>query len=193
MKRWMNVLGRGGTTLIAISLALLLVSFIPQIESSSRSETFGILQGEVEIIYYLGTITPQQEVHVSVTTEEALNIYLLDINLDMQFMNGSFDFAFNSTDLQELLDEHPEKRLWEREVVNTTYERNYNPSKLVNATVVAYNPGSEMVVFDFDISLKRSLAPGDKVRTIAYFAAPIGIVLAIPWLLDTRKKIAQAA
>ena len=188
MKRWANILGRGGTTLITISLALLLVSLIPQIESSSRSGTFGILPGEVEIIYYVGTITPQQEVHVSITTEGTLSVYLLDIKLDMEFMNDTLDFAFNSTDLQELLDEQPEKRLWEQEVVNTTYERNYNPSKLVNATLVTYNQGSEMVMFDFDISLKNILAPGDKVRTIAYFAAPIGAIMAIPWLLDIWKQ-----
>ena len=191
MKRWINILGRGGTTLIAISLALLLVSFIPQIESSSGSGTMVLPSGNVRILSNLRTINPQQEVHVSVTTEDTINVYLLDINLDMQIMNGTFDFAFNLTDLQKLLDEHPEQRLWEQEVVNTTYEKNYNPEGLVNATVVVYNSGSENVMFDFDVSVRSSLAPGDKVRTIAYFAAPVGVVMGIPWLLNIWKQRKQ--
>jgi len=191
VKRWINILGRGGTTLIAISLALLLVSLIPQIESSSGSGTDVIQPGEVKIMFSPGTITPQQEVHVSFTTEGTLSVYLLDIKVGLQIINGTFDYGFNSTDLQELLDNHPEQIKWEHEVVNTTYEQNYNPSKLMNATVVAYNQGTEMVMFDFDISLKSSLAPGDKVRTIAYFAAPIGVIMAVPWLLDVWKQRKQ--
>jgi len=38
------------------------------------------------------------------------------------------------------------------------------------------------------VTLTSSLAPKEKVLTIAYFAAPIGIILAIPWLLNFWKQ-----
>ena len=191
MKRWTNILGRGGTTLITISLALLLVSLIPQLESSSSSGSMNIGSGQFSIMFSPGTITPQQEVQVAVTVEGTLNVYLFEIDAGLQFINDTFDFGFNLTDLQELLDKHPEQIIWQHEVENSHYERNYNPSKLINATVVVYNQGSESARIEYDMSLKSSLAPGDKVRTIAYFAAPVGVIMALPWLLDMWKQRKQ--
>jgi len=191
VKRWTTVLGRGGTMLIAISLALLLVSLIPQIQSSSAKGGGSISAGQFNIVFSPGSITPQQEVQVDITVEGALTVYLLEINVRPQFINGTFDYGFNLTDLQELLEEHPEQIIWEREVENGEYKRNYVPSRLMNATVVVYNMGSEAATLDYDIALKSSLAPGDKVRTIAYFAAPIGVIMAVPWLLSGWKQRKQ--
>jgi hypothetical protein len=188
VKRWINILGRGGTTLVAISLALLLVSLIPPIQSSSTKGSGSVRPGQFMVVFSLGTITPQQEVQTAVTVNGTLKIYLLEIDIQFQFINGNFSYNFNLTDLQELLEEHPEQIKWQHEVVNSHYERNYTPTKLMNATVVAYNQGSETAQLEHDMALKSILAPGDKVRTIAYFAAPIGVIMAIPWFLDVWKQ-----
>jgi hypothetical protein len=191
MKLWKTVLGRGGTTLIAISLALLLVSLIPQTQSSSTKGSIPIRAGQFSVMFSPGTITPQQEIQVNITVKGTLTIYLLEIKVSHQFMNGTFGYEFNLTDLQELLKEHPEQVLLEPKVENSGYKLNYIPSRIMNATIAVYNNASEIATLDFDMALKSSLAPGDKVRTIAYFAAPIGVVMAVPWLLSGWKQRKQ--
>ena len=191
MKRWKIVLGRGGTTLIAISLALLLVSLIPQTQSSSTRGGGGVTAGQFSILFSPGVITPQQEVQIDGTVNGTLTVYLLEINVRAQFMNGTFGYDFNLTDLQDLLKDHPEKILWEQKVEDSSYKQNYVPSAIVNATVVAYNTGSETATVNYNIALKSSLAPGNKVQTIAYFAAPLGIIMAVPWILSGWKQRKQ--
>jgi len=191
MKRWTTVLGRVGTVLIAISLALLLVSLIPQLQLSTSKGSMPISPEHFSIVFTPGSLTPQQEVQLAVTVEGTLTVYLLEINVEFQFVNGTFGYNFNLTDLQELLTEHPDQIIWEREVENSYYKRNYTPTRVTNATVVVYNPSSETAYLEYDVALKSSLAPGDKVRNIAYFAAPTGIILAIPWLLNVWKQRKQ--
>jgi hypothetical protein len=192
MKRWTTVLGRVGTVLIAISLALLLVSLIPQLQLSSSKGRMVISPEHMQIAFNSQNLNPQQEVQVAVTVEGTLNIYLLEITLELEFTTtAGFGYGFNSTDLQEILQEHPEQIIWEREVENEYYERSYTPTRVTNATVVFYNPSSETAIVEYDVALESSLAPGDKVRTIAYCAAPIGIILAIPWLLNAWKQRKQ--
>ena len=87
--------------------------------------------------------------------------------------------------------DHPEKILWEQKVEDSSYKQNYVPSAIVNATVVAYNTGSETATVNYNIALKSSLAPGNKVQTIAYFAAPLGIIMAVPWILSGWKQRKQ--
>ena len=191
MKRWTTVLGRVGTVLIAISLALLLVSLIPQLQLSTAKGSMPIPPEQVQIAFHSQNLNPQQEVQVAVTVEGTLTVYLLEISIELQFANGTFDYGFNSTDLQEFLSEHPDRIIWEPEVENGDYKRSYTPTRVMNAAVVFYNPSSETAYVEYDIALESSLAPGDKVRTIVYFAAPIGLVLAIPWFLNVWKQRKQ--
>jgi hypothetical protein len=183
----MNILGRGGTTLIAVSLALLLVSLVPQIEMSSSWGNSAITPGKLRFLFSPTNLTPQQEMQIVITANGTLNVALLEITPDFQSINGSFVPTFNLTDLQELREEHPEKIAWESEVEDSRFEQNYIPTRIVNASVVVYNLGSENAYYEYDMAVQSILAPGDKVRTIAYFAAPIGLVMAIPWILDIWK------
>jgi len=193
MKRWTTVLGRVGTVLIAISLALLLVSLIPQIQMSRREGSGPLSPGGIRIVFNQQYLNPQQEVQVAVTVEGTLTVYLLEMNVEFQFVNATFDYRFNVTDLQELLQEHPDRAIWEREVENGDYEWSYIPTRVINATIVFYNPSdSETAYVEYDVALKSSLAPGDKVRTIAYFAAPIGVIMALPWFVNMWKQRKQS-
>ena len=188
MKRWTTVLGRVGTVLIAISLALLLVSIIPPTQSSGTEGRMPISPDNIRIAYNTHTLNPQQELQLAVTVERTLTVYLIEMSVEFRLGEGIFELGFNVTDLQELEKEHPDRIIWDDPVENSDYERSFTPTRVMNATVVFYNPSSEIAIAEYDIALKSSLAPGEKVRTIAYFAAPIGIVLAIPWLLNSWKQ-----
>jgi hypothetical protein len=62
----------------------------------------------------------------------------------------------------------------------------------MNATLVFYNPSSADAILDYEVTLTSTVAPGEKVRNIAYWAAPIGIILALPWLLNMWKQRKQS-
>jgi hypothetical protein len=193
MKRWTTILGRGGTTLIAISLALLLVSLIPQINLISYRGGTSVSPEQVSTTPSQ-VLNPQQELQLAVTVNGTLKIYLLEINIEFEFSpDTGFEYRFNATDLQELLQEHPDQVIWQHEVENGDYKRSYTPTRVMNATVAFYNPSdSETAYVDYEGALKMGLAPGDKVRTIAYFAAPIGIILTMPWLVNIWKQRKQS-
>ena len=193
MKRWTTVLGRGGTVLIAISLGFLLVSLIPQIQMFSTEGAGPLSPGGIRVVFHQQNLNPQQEVQVAITVEGNLTVYLLEISAKLEFTpTTGFSYNFNVTDLQEILQENRDLIIWENPVENGDYERSYTPTRIMNATVVVYNPpDSESAYLEYDVALQSSVAPGDKVRTIAYFAAPIGIILAIPWLLNIWKQRKQ--
>ena len=194
MKRWTTILGRGGTTLIAISLALLLVSLIPQIQTSSSKGGGPLSPGGISIVFHQQNLNPQQELEVAVTVEGTLTVYLLELSMELEFSpDAGFDYRFNVTGLQQILQENRDLIIWEHEVENGDYKRSYTPTRVMNATVIAYNqPDSEIAYLEYDVALQSGLAPGDKVRTIAYFAAPIGVILAIPWLVNIWKERKQS-
>ena len=181
MKRWTIILGRAGTTLIAISLALLLVSVIPQPRISTSSGSGYLSYDTVIVAFNHPDLTPQMTLNVSVTADgNSLKVYMLETNLKFDTTTGRY--RFNSTDLQQIVDEHPEQVLWEH-TVEGSYERTYSPTRIVNATVVVYNPTSENATLNYDINLTSSLAPENKVQNIVYWIAPIGIVMALPWII----------
>ena len=194
MKRWTTVVGRGGTVLIAISLALLLVSLIPQINLMTLEGRTPPISPERVFATNSQVLNPQQGVQVKVTVEGTLKVYLLEMSVELQFVNGIFvngifDYGFNLTDLQEILEEHPDRIIWEREVENGEYKRSYTPTRVMNATLVFHNPSlDEEAIVDYEITLISTVAPGEKVRNIAYWITPIGIILAIPWLVNMWKQ-----
>lgn len=194
MKRWTIVLGRGGTTLIAISLALLLVSLIPSIQTHTSGGSGGLSHEGIRILFTQQNLNPQQELEVSVTVDGTVTVYLLELSIETEFNpDEGFVQRFNSTDLQQILQENRDLIIWEDTVENGDYKRSYSPTGVINATVVAYNPSdSESAYLQFDVVLQSGLAPTDKARTIAYYVAPIGVVLAIPWLVNLWKQRKQS-
>jgi hypothetical protein len=190
MKRGKIILGRLGTVLIAISLALLLVSVIPQINLVTSTGSMPVNPEQVYTTSYR-TLTPQQGLRVNVTVEGTVNVYLLEVGTEEPSLGVSMLFA-NATELQKFLDTNPNLVVWENKVENGSFNQEFTPTKVMNATLVFYNPTSEKTTVDYNVELTSSVAPGEKVRNIAYWAAPIGIILAIPWILDLHKQRKQS-
>jgi hypothetical protein len=192
MKRWTIVVGRMGTVLIAVGLALLLVSLIPQINLVSFSASTGVSPGMVRATSSR-VLNPQQGIRIRATIEGTVNLYLLEVSSGQIFPGtGGPIFSANATDLLEFVDANPNLIIWNYTLENESFERSYIPTKFVNATLVFHNPSlDEEAKVDFDLTLLSTVAPGEKVRNIAYWAAPIGVVLAIPWLVNMWKERKQ--
>jgi len=192
MKRLTVLIGRIGTVLLAIGLALLLVSLIPPMggQTSSHMSTFHLypetwrdVHGEV--------LTPQHRLNVSITANGTLNVYLLELSSQTIYRwidehnPEPFTVPSNVTYFQEFLQAAPESILWQKEIHNETIQHEYIPTKVTNATVVLSNPSLDTMKIDYSTSIVTLIAPTGKVQILAQWAIPIGFVLALPWLISS--------
>ena len=208
MSRMTTILGRGGTTLIAISLALFLVSFIPPQAMGSGDgitevsvRTFSPLNRAPPLfapltLYYDTALTPQQEVELELTANGTITVYILEVNTQTIFnwINEQQQVPaqdLNVTRLEEFLEANPNAIGWQHEINKETIEHTYIPTKVTNVTIVYSNPSSENIGVNHSYREKSFIAPGNKVLNIAFWTAPIGIILAIPWLLNRWKQRKQ--
>ena len=190
MKRSTTILGRVGTVLIAISLALILVSLIPQINLGTSA---GMMTVAPEQVYTTRSrvLTPQQGFRVKVTVEDSINIYLLEVGSEYPIPGESMLFD-DATELQEFLDSKPDLVIWKHKLENGCFDKYFTPTKVMNATLVFYNPSSDQVTVDYEATLTITVAPGQKVLNIALWTTPIGIILALPWLVNRWKQRKQS-
>jgi len=191
VRRLIISLGRGGTVLIAIGLALLLVSLIPGAQTGSHSlGSSHIGSRRWSAGYSEGVLTPQQSLRFNVTANGDLNVYLLEVTSQTirGWINethlGSVDVS-NVTYLEEFLVANPESIIWQNEIRNGKIEYEYVPTKITNTTLVLSNPSSDFINVQYEGSVTSHIAPRGKVRTLAQWTIPFGFVLATPWLIDS--------
>jgi hypothetical protein len=181
VKRWPVILGRVGTVLIAIGLALFLVSLIPPAQSNfSNNDSIP----ESWQPYYETTLTPQQTMRVSVTTNGTLDVYMLETS------TGAIDRWIevgNLTQFDQFLKTNSSLIAWQGEVHSGTIDHEYSPSTVVDITFIVSSHGSDYVSFDWSVSVITGKAPAAKVQTLSEFAIPVGIVFTIPWLNELLK------
>ena len=208
MSRRTTILGRGGTVLIAISLALFLVSFIPPQQMGNgdgitevSARTFSPLNRAPHFfapvtLYYDTVLTPQQGVELELTANGTITVYILEVNTQTIFNWISEQQQvpardLNVTRLEEFLEANPNAIGWQHEINKETIKHTYIPTKVTNVTIVYSNPSSENIGVNHSYREKSFIAPGNKVLNIALWTAPIGIILAIPWLLNRWKQRKQ--
>ncbi len=182
MSRWIIALSRGGSVLIAIGFALLLVSLIPPAQLPPDLWKTAIPPKWVQPSSE-HKLTPQQGLRATISANGSLDVYILEVSSHVlyQWVDDAQEFL-NVTDLEEFLEAHPGSIGWHGEVRNGTITHEYVPTKVTNATLVVSNPSSVYVPVEVEVALTSLVAPGMKVRTLAQWAIPIGFVLTIPWL-----------
>lgn len=186
MKRWIIFLGRGGTVLITISLAMLLVSLIPSAQLATSAGTTAVPPKWVQS-FIETTLTPQQGLQITIWANGTLDVYILEVSSQVLYEWVGDDFL-NVTDLEEFLEANPGLIGWYDEVRNGRIKHEYVPTKVTNATLVFSNPSSEYVPVDYEASRTSRIAPETKVRNLAQWTIPIGFVLSLPWLTQMWKK-----
>jgi hypothetical protein len=205
VKRWTIILGRGGTVLIAISLALLLVSLIPPQQIGSGvgitevpARTFSPLDrsppdfpGQL-MFYYDNILTPQRGVEIELTANGTITAYVLEVDTYTMFdwirEQHGLAHDLNVTSLEEFLEAHPNSIGWQKELDEETVEYTYIPTKVTNVTIVYSNPSSENIGISHSYVEKSFIAPGNKVQNIALWTTPIGLILTIPWVASLWKQ-----
>lgn len=191
MRRWTILLGRGGTVLIAVSLALLLVSLIPAAQMVNFSATWPVHPKRFETPntpFSEYVLTPQQSLRISITANGTLNVYLLEVESQSIYAwisehNLGATDSSNITYFEEFLEANPQSIGWQ-EINKMNMEFEYVPTKITNATLVFSNPSSDFVFVGYEGSISSLVAPKTKVLTLGQWAISIGFVLTLPWLFN---------
>jgi len=188
MKRWIIFLGRGGTVLISIGFALLLLSLIPPAQLGSSSGGGGV-GPKMFLTFSEYVLTPQQSLEVTINASGTLTVYILEVSTQTLYdwiselyskqETPFFDYN-NITRLEEFLKANPNSIGSQKEMCEGKIE--YIPTKVSNATLIFSNPSSDSITVSYEAAMTAIVAPGTKVRTLAQWAIPIGFVLVIPWL-----------
>jgi len=136
---------------------------------------------------YFSILTPQQELNVKLTCNGTVNAYLLkmDLNSVLQAVNSSGS-SRNATLLEGYLAANLETIAWQGQVTDGTVD--YTPTAIVNASLIFSNPTQNTIQVQYNGKILNLLAPANKARTISFGAIPIGFVLALPWLIDLRRR-----
>lgn len=179
MKRWIILLGRGGTVFLSLSLALLLVALIPPSPLGGNGSGHYPVLPEGFVTSSERVLTPQQQWKATVTATDTLTIYILEVSS----LTIHDWISEHNAGLEDYLGAYPDAIGSQREMREGTIE--YIPTKVTNATLVFHNPSSNIIEVDYETSLTRIIAPGAKVMSVAQWTFPIGLVSAIPWIVQS--------
>jgi hypothetical protein len=186
MKRGIVVLGRFGTVLFVIGLAMFLLSLIPAAQTGGFGGTCNIRPRLFEWNPpFSMMLTPQQSLRVNVEANTTITVYMLDVNATYLLEQTER----NSSKLLQFLENNPEVKLWQKETTGgkATLEE-YIPPKIINLLLVFSNFGSQTANVTYEITISTVIAPGRRVLTPAQCLIPIGVVLAAPWFIMKRTK-----
>jgi hypothetical protein len=199
MKRSLSLLGRIGTVIIFVSIAILLSSGIGPIaiNGSSSSGTipansFNILQGPLFTPYPISTslqnLTPQNKVEISLNATSSVNAYLMEGNrsvLENWIRANHPEQPINSSQspktavLGEFIQANPSLILWQGQGENIRLD--YMPSQIMNLTVIVSNQNGGSVNIKYSVNVDYGFASISRMRSVAIWILPIGLLCALPW------------
>ncbi|HML03591.1 MAG TPA: hypothetical protein VK487_09505 [Candidatus Bathyarchaeia archaeon] len=191
MKRWLIVLGRAGTVLLAVGLALLLVSLIPSIAVSVQ-EAPQIIGSASWQSYSIGTMAPEQTLNISIATNGTIDAYLLETTPTTIYewiaeQHPELMGFVNVTYFDQFLHANPTLIAWQLAIANETISHEYTPNTVLNVTLAISNHSSNSVNVTYQSSIASSVAPTAEVRTLAEFTIPIGAVFTALWLAEWQR------
>jgi hypothetical protein len=187
VKRWPIILGRGGTVLLAIGLALFLVSLIPSMQLNNFSNKINVRSKTWEPYPGIGVLNPLQTLRLTVSANSTFGVYLLETDLPaiVEWITSHYSESIDwlgVTYLDQFLQANPSLVAWQSEAQNGTVNTEYTPGSTVNMTLAISTHGSDSLNATYSYTITSSVAPTAKVRTLSEFVIPIGAVFTIPWL-----------
>jgi hypothetical protein len=231
--RWITLLGRIGTVILAIGLALFVFSLIP---SGTRYEPGGSqpIGPEQYMLEELWVYLPQTGLQISVESTDNVRVYLLGVSqvelynwktllreayadsespglevfievytVPLLFFHEAYpeqtlkgedlydpqtqSMVWNVAVLDKGLQAHPEIILW-NPPPGSAFSHELLPADALDIMVVIANPSSDTVEVDWKVKEIAAVAAKERVIVAARLLIPIGIALAIPWLVLRRVK-----
>jgi len=228
--RWITLLGRIGTVILMIGLALLVFSLIP----SGAGSPFGWgqpIEPEKYMIRELRVYSSQTGLQISVESTDNVHVYILGVSpveldnwrtllketypdsdpyLEMFIYSYTVPLIFfheaypeethlslndsqtlsmlwNIAVLDKGLQTYPEIILWDPPP-SSAFSHELFPADALDIIAVVANPSSSAVEVDMEIRDLAAVAAKERVIVAARLLIPIGIALAIPWLISRKVK-----
>ncbi|MEM2087406.1 MAG: hypothetical protein QXF52_01870 [Thermoproteota archaeon] len=202
--RLITIIGRLGTVLFMMGLALALATFLPPgstwTSSSGRflsSETYCIEPYLIEPYYWKPlTVSPRNRLYVSVTASGEVHAYLLNVS---SYFLTSWAFSWvkerfpsiNETDiwyaslnitvLNAFIEANPNTVLWKSNM-SRTVSKEFSFRRITNCTIVVSNPSSKSVDITLEYRVGLLVVPEGSLLQ-SQLLILTGIVLAIPWII----------
>jgi hypothetical protein len=214
--RWIAFLGRTGSTLLVVGLALALLSLVPTAPGMFNAMGGGNVRPENYFVLPSTRVgSPQIGARITLTVDtssslcfiynctSSVQLYLLTTDA-FELMNWAETWArehfpdlnetqiwsqmYNVSVLHEFLQAHP-GALLHNETVNGEHSVDYFPSKVTNVTIVISNPS--LLWADSEIRLVEiaTLVPRERVVMPALVLLASGAILILPSVV-TKKFLA---
>ena len=192
MKRQFYWMGRAGTVLLVVGVAVALVTFIPPAGGSTigASGRFPpIAMSEVMNFPYL--ITPQQQIKLTVEAEGLVLVHILEVSQDylLEWIIERFPELrpgeLNITVMEAFLDAHPDSVIFTDE--DRTISWVFTPKRLLKVIAVMTNVDDDPSGVSYEWRVERStiLVPVELSLPQSLVLVTLGIVLALPWTVST--------
>jgi len=227
--KWVTLLGRIGTVILMVGLALLVFSLIPS-GAGFQSAWSQPIEPEQYMIREL--YSPQTGLQISVESTDNVHVYLLGVSpveldnwrtllketypdsdpyldmfiyvytvVPMIFFHEAYpeetppnlddpqtlSMLWNVAVLDKGLQAHPEIILWDPPP-GSSFSHELFPADALDIMVIIANPSSSAVEVETEIRDLAAVAAKERVIVAARLLIPIGIVLAIPWLILRKVK-----
>ncbi len=196
MNRWVLLLGRTGTVLLAVTGALLLVSLLPSGSLGGSSEYVSPIPEEGFLPVSVQSLTPQQSIRMTVRTDSTIQLYLLEVDSSVMFewifnhtIPGSSQF--NITNLENFLREYRPSIALNKTISNETFEYEYFPTAVTDVTIIVANPSQGQASVSFRSSTTAQLVPSARVLSLAWWTLGVGAILAFPWAFGLMRSRAN--
>lgn len=192
MKRQFYWMGRAGTVLLVVGVAVALVSFIPPAGGSTIGASGHFPPIEMsEVMNFPYLITPQQQIKLTVEAEGLVLVHILEVSQGylLEWIIERFPELrpgeLNITVMEAFLDAHPDSLIFTDE--DRTISWVLTPKRLLKVIAVMTNVDDDPSGVSYEWSVERStiLVPAEVTLPQALVLVTLGIVLAVPWTVST--------
>jgi hypothetical protein len=196
--RLITLLGRIGSIIIVIGLALALVSIIPSVRSRNPSTSHFTIEPEKYSYNYTGIYSPQAGLTISMNSSNSLQLYLLSadpftmvdwvrtwITENFPTLNGiQVGMGLNNASVFEAFLQTHQKDVLFNETVEGELSMDFFPPKISNMTLVVSNPSITTVNVDIETTGIVTLVSRERITMPMVTLITSGIILVIPWAIS---------
>lgn len=200
--RWIAAIGRTGSSLLVLGLALALVLIIPPMPSGGKWGVRGARRPFSYTHDFRGLFFLQTGLRISVTSNATFQLYLLattPLQMTQQIrswlaeeyptMNGTqiYELSHNASIFETYLQAYSQDILLQASI-DEEWSIEFYPPKMTNVTFVYSNPSPTSVNFDLWVTEVTTLVVKEQVLVPTVVLIVSGAVLAVPWSVQRRNK-----
>lgn len=189
MMRLNVTLGRLGTTILAVCLALGVLAAIPKGSTGISFTVATVIQPESYTLtgYPLSPISlnPQTILKLDFNSNATITLYIIGVLPQ----NITEDVEPDDVDqFKRFIEENADKVLLEK-VISGIATIEYAPEGVTKATLILLNEGAQAAQVTCRIEILATIAPTARLETALIYMMPVGAVLTGQWILfKIRKK-----